>query len=94
LDALMSGVERRVNVSRMNAQGRAMQRAAIPAPPLVVGGMLGKQDTKSPRLKKLLSPSRHSVLVTDATHGPAIQRLLSDPPDLSYRDQNLSANGL
>jgi hypothetical protein len=82
-----------------------MKRAAIPPPPLVVGGMLGKQDTQPLRLKKTPSPSRHSVVTdADAPQGLAIQRLLSDltfptrtlsdPPDLSYQDQNLSANGL
>jgi len=72
-----------------------MKRAAIPPPPLVVGGMLRKQDTNSPRLKKIPSPSRHSVF-TDANdpQGPGISRSLSDPPDLSYQDRNWSANGL
>ena len=75
-----------------------MKRAPIPPPPRVVGGMLEKSDSDSPRLKKSSVAGLVACKQADDKAQLAatpLLRLLSDPPDLSsYQNQLVSANGL
>ena len=81
-----------------------MQRAPIPEPPRVVGGMLGREEVlgcqKLPKkgsfkLAKTLSRSPSPKPNTPAGQStPPPMRSLSDPPVMSYQDMNTFANGL
>ena len=78
-----------------------MQRAPIPPPPCVVGGMLRKQEgswkgSKNHLLEHPSSLGEDAPTPTIEVRSATLKREISDPPVLNYQDQYKinTANGL